>query len=330
MEIPKISIIVPVYNVEQYLSRCIDSILNQTFSDFELLLIDDGSLDKSSKICDEYALKDSRIRVFHKENGGVSSARNLGLDNVRGEWVTFVDSDDWVKNNYLKHFIANSYHDLIICGHQKFGCSTKTEILEEHNSIKVDSNLLNIWDKHLLTHCFVYWFPWAKFYRNHIIQKNSIRFNTEMIYSEDFCFVLEYLSCINEYKILTSTEYQYYIGESRYDKYKMDYSLYYKHLVYQNESLKKIENRCGGLFITIRENLGNRFYNNFINYVLALDNYKLYKEQMRLYTDKMKDLKLLTLLPNNRTFKKFNKLFSIPSLFGYYFLIFYKKLKCVK
>lgn len=94
---PKISVIVPVYNVEKFLRRCIDSILAQTFTDFELLLIDDGSKDKSGEICDEYAAKDARIRVFHKQNGGVSSARNLGIDKAQGEWVYFVDSDDWIE-----------------------------------------------------------------------------------------------------------------------------------------------------------------------------------------------------------------------------------------
>ena len=98
---PKISIIVPVYNVEQYLRRCIDSILNQSFADFELLLIDDGSKDKSGAICDEYAAKDSRIRVFHKENGGVSSARNIGLENARGEWLSFIDGDDVITEGYF-------------------------------------------------------------------------------------------------------------------------------------------------------------------------------------------------------------------------------------
>lgn len=97
-----ISIIVPVYNTEPYLSRCIDSILCQSFIDFELLLIDDGSSDGSGKICDAYAEKESRIRVFHKENGGVSSARNLGLEMARGEWVCFVDSDDELLPNGLQ------------------------------------------------------------------------------------------------------------------------------------------------------------------------------------------------------------------------------------
>ena len=94
---PKISIIVPVYNVEKYLRKCVDSILNQTFKDFELILVDDGSIDTSGKICDEYNLKDNRIKVIHKENGGLSSARNAGLDIAQGEYIGFVDSDDWIE-----------------------------------------------------------------------------------------------------------------------------------------------------------------------------------------------------------------------------------------
>ena len=99
---PKISVLVPIYNAEKYLHRCIDSILAQTFTDFELLLIDDGSKDCSGTICDEYAVKDPRVRVFHKENGGVSKARNIGIDNAQGEWITFVDSDDWVREDFLQ------------------------------------------------------------------------------------------------------------------------------------------------------------------------------------------------------------------------------------
>ena len=98
---PKISVIVPVYNVEKYLCSCIDSILAQTFTDFELLLIDDGSRDKSGEICDEYANKDCRVKVFHKENGGVSSARNLGIDESKGEYLFFVDSDDIISSFYI-------------------------------------------------------------------------------------------------------------------------------------------------------------------------------------------------------------------------------------
>ena len=98
---PKITVIIPVYNAESTLRRCLDSILAQTFTDFECLLINDGSKDRSGEICEEYANKDSRVRVFHKENGGVSSARNVGLDNARGEWITFCDSDDTVMPEWI-------------------------------------------------------------------------------------------------------------------------------------------------------------------------------------------------------------------------------------
>lgn len=99
---PKVSVIIPVYNAEKYLRKCLDSVLAQSFADFEVLLINDGSTDGSGKICDDYAQKDARVKVFHKENGGVSSARNLGLDNATGDWIVFVDSDDYVEKNYFE------------------------------------------------------------------------------------------------------------------------------------------------------------------------------------------------------------------------------------
>lgn len=100
-----ISVIVPVYNSENYLSECIDSLINQTYKNFELILVDDGSTDKSARMCDEYAIKDSRIKVVHKENGGVSSARNVGLQLSQGEYIQFVDSDDYVKPEFLSILI---------------------------------------------------------------------------------------------------------------------------------------------------------------------------------------------------------------------------------
>ena len=115
---PGISIIVPIYNVERYLSRCVDSILLQSFTDFELILVDDGSPDRCGIICDEYAAKDTRIRVIHQENGKVSVARNAGLDAAQGEWIAFVDPDDWIHKDYLKILLSGAMADtdLVICG----------------------------------------------------------------------------------------------------------------------------------------------------------------------------------------------------------------------
>lgn len=115
---PAISIIVPVYNAEKYIHKCIESILSQTFTDFELLLIDDGSLDNSGKICDEYANKDFRIKAFHKENGGVSSARQFGLDHACGEYLIHADPDDWVEPDMLENLYQCAKRedaDMVIC-----------------------------------------------------------------------------------------------------------------------------------------------------------------------------------------------------------------------
>lgn len=117
---PAVSVIVPVYKAENCLAKCVDSILNQTFGDFELLLIDDGSPDNSGKLCDEYASLDPRIRVFHKENGGVSSARNLGMAEAVGDYIAFADSDDWMEPDELEvlcHLVSEHSADSAGCAH---------------------------------------------------------------------------------------------------------------------------------------------------------------------------------------------------------------------
>ena len=111
--LPKISIIVPVYNAEKYLKKCLDSILANQYNEWECILVDDGSRDTSLSICNQYAEKDSRFKVFHQENAGASSARNVGLYNAKGEYVTFIDADDWVSPNYLSS-IEKSKSDIII------------------------------------------------------------------------------------------------------------------------------------------------------------------------------------------------------------------------
>lgn len=119
---PQISVIVPVYKVEPYLDRCVKSVLNQTFSDFELILVDDGSPDECPRLCDEWATKDNRIRVIHKENGGLSDARNVGFEASTGEWITFVDSDDYIHPQTLEAlYQAVTEHNVnvSICGFAK-------------------------------------------------------------------------------------------------------------------------------------------------------------------------------------------------------------------
>ena len=99
---PLISVIIPVYKVEKYLNKCVDSVLNQTYKNLEIILVDDGSPDKCPEICDEYAKKDDRIKIIHKQNGGLSDARNVGIEKSTGEYITFIDSDDYVDSNYIE------------------------------------------------------------------------------------------------------------------------------------------------------------------------------------------------------------------------------------
>ncbi len=142
MEQTLISVIVPVYNVEEYLSRCVDSILAQTYRNLEIILVDDGTKDASDKICDDYAAKDPRIRVIHKQNGGLSSARNAGIDIARGEYLGFVDSDDWIEPGMYEHMLAlaEKYDARLVCagrydissrtGEKKVGlCPQKEEVI---------------------------------------------------------------------------------------------------------------------------------------------------------------------------------------------------------
>lgn len=205
---PKISVIVPVYNVEKYLSRCIDSILAQTFKDFELLLIDDGSKDSSGKICDEYAKKDKHIRVFHKENGGVSSARNLGLDLAVGEWVSFVDADDKIEEKYLSDLIENSSNvELVICGYKQIGISNKTVIYNEavfNMKLYKDQSYFN--RSEIEASCLFYC-PWRKLFKLELIKSNNIRFDEIMFLGENTCFLILYVKYVNKIKVINDTSY---------------------------------------------------------------------------------------------------------------------------
>jgi glycosyltransferase involved in cell wall biosynthesis len=189
---PKISVIVPVYNAGEYLHRCVDSILAQTFADFELLLIDDGSKDSSAAICNEYAAKDSRVRVFHKENGGVSSARNLGLDNVKGEWITFVDSDDYVLPAFLATFVelSNSNLDLCIQGIvPNYEISSEYKIIQSSFNYKGNAKGALL----LLNQSDISGSLCNKLFRNSIIRNNNLRLNEFFNYREDEEFLLRYM-----------------------------------------------------------------------------------------------------------------------------------------
>lgn len=207
MPSPKISVIVPVYNTEKYLRRCVDSILAQTFTDFELLLIDDGSTDTSGAICDEYASADSRVRVFHKPNGGVSSARNLGLDNAQGEWIAFADSDDYVEHDWLSSMVSliHADCDLVCCGFQihKADCSS---IIGK--GVSYNGNNTGLVD--LLKQTGMEGSLWNKLFRLSIIKSHNMKFNLNFIFREDEEFFFRYLVLCKKCASTDSPMYHYY------------------------------------------------------------------------------------------------------------------------
>ncbi|MFC0344180.1 glycosyltransferase family 2 protein [Epilithonimonas hispanica] len=206
---PKISIIIPVYNAEKYLTECLQSVQFQSFTDFEVLLVNDGSTDRSGKICEEFVEKDSRFKVFHKENGGVSSARNLGIKNASGEFICFIDSDDYIKENFFKDFkFETNSADLFVQGyHIKIENQQFLERSIIHANLKsndIGSILCNLEIKTNIIET-----PWSKLFKTNIIHDNNLLFNERLHNGEDHLFVLSYFKYINSIYLSNSNNYIY-------------------------------------------------------------------------------------------------------------------------
>lgn len=211
MNRPKISVIVPVYNAEKFLSCCIDSILTQTFSDFELLLIDDGCNDNSGTICDEYVVKDNRVRVFHKKNGGVSTARNLGLKKANGVWVTFVDADDYVKDGYLRDLYEEAIKncaDLVI---QDFEFEKENGIVIErwYKPLTKKYHRLELSTMIKEQSLESRGYSFAKLFKIDIVKENNIEFPLNVRFGEDSCFIFRYLMYVTSVSCSTVVNYCY-------------------------------------------------------------------------------------------------------------------------
>ncbi len=206
-----ITIIVPVFKAEKYLLRCIDSIFAQSFTDFELLLIDDGSPDNCGTICDEYAARDSRVRVFHKDNGGVSSARNLGIAHATGKWITFIDADDYVHPEFLSSLYSMHDADLIVGSFQLVGTDEKWDGLLEDCFYDKVSFEKKIADFSLSLNFHT---PWGKLFRREIIVDNNLVFNEKISAGEDALFILNYLIYTNTLRLSKDAYYFYERGNN--------------------------------------------------------------------------------------------------------------------
>lgn len=204
--IPLVSIIIPIYNGEKYLKQCLDSILSQSYTNYELVLVDDGSKDSSPQICDSYAEQDSRILVCHISNSGVSHARNYGMNVARGEWITFIDCDDWITSDYLKNFAS-----------QRLDPSTLYVIqanIFENEKVKPWPYLykegiceLRSGNERTIDKLMVYGTPWGKFFNSAVVKENKILFDEQISNHEDTLFYFEYIRRIKNIRILSSRYY---------------------------------------------------------------------------------------------------------------------------
>lgn len=211
MEIPKISVIVPVYNVEKYLSICIESVLNQSFKNFELILINDGSSDKSGIICDKYSLKDKRISVVHKENEGVSAARNYGLKICRGEYVIFIDSDDFIDSDTLEVSYNMAKHnniDTVIFGIESFDDSDRKELIT-YNQLK-DTKIYSSKDaiKKFLNY-EIRGYSCNRLVKRTVLIENNILYPEGIRFGEDICPTLKIISNSNKVMLFNKPMYHY-------------------------------------------------------------------------------------------------------------------------
>ena len=266
-----ISIIIPVYNTALYLDECIKSVLNQTYQDFECILVDDGSTDGSLKKCQYWALKDPRIKVFHQENQGVSAARNKGINEAKGEYIAFIDSDDWVEIYYLEHMLVAMLRyrvDLIVSGF----------LLRNQNQpclcFKIEDNLVELTPENIdLFVCInkksLLYGPYGKLYKSHIIKENPISFPLLYSYGEDLIFNYLYLDCIKSFYVIGQANYNYRIlgsgtlsTKSRENQFQINYE--------QWNILKKFYQNHGMINDTSRNYLYDRLWWNWYDAILLI------------------------------------------------------------
>lgn len=204
---PKVSVIVPVYRVEQYIRECLDSIKKQTFTDWECLLIEDGSPDKSGKICDEYAKDDTRFRVFHVENGGVSRARNIGLDYMSGEWVMFVDSDDAIAENTLEICLKQVEKERLDM--LQFSFSRDKSDLGFHDGVRTNVLYLKDYiDSRKLLVCIA-----GSLLNTTILRSNNLRFDSSLKLAEDQLFLFSYMNKAKRLQKIDNVLYWYRVND---------------------------------------------------------------------------------------------------------------------
>lgn len=256
-----LTVIVPIYNVSKYLEQCLDSIINQTYTDLEIILVDDGSKDDSGKICDDYAKKDTRIKVIHKTNGGVTSARKAGLLSATGYYVAFVDGDDWIDLNMYEVLVNEMEHnhlDAITSGYYK-ECGDSTTIVYDGLSEGIYTNNSDVLCKNLIyvtstTDIGINPNMWNKIFVTEYVKEHFLCIDDSICFGEDAACVYSYFSSVGKVEILHKPFYHYRFRES---------SIVHEH----ND---KILIQLGSLYLHLKNRLQNNKYYEFLRKQLEI------------------------------------------------------------
>ena len=313
MTAPLVSIIVPVYKVEPYLRRCLDSLSNQTYTHLEIILVDDGSPDGCPQICDEYAAQDNRIVVIHKENGGVSDARNVGLDICKGKFIAFVDSDDWVEQQYAETLLApllSENADISIGNHRIFSNEKENFPIDELKSgMFSNQEIIN----EMFTTRNQYKILWGKIFRKELF--DNVRFPVGKIYEDEYAGYIPYffakkIFCINQILYHYQKRSDSITGKDfLYDDY--DIKISQVQFLMANNYL----NLANQVLISLSLSHLNKFYEQNLN-----------NQSLQSRTNTLKRLQYITSLFNykSKMLKRFSIRFAVkhPQLY-----LFYKKAK---
>jgi len=299
---PKYSVIVPVYNAESTLKRCVDSILAQTYSNFELILVNDGSKDNSYDIINEYAANnDNRIKVIHKQNEGVSSARNDALKYATGEYIIFIDSDDFIDPTFIEEFSRYS-EDIIICG-AKYIEGTKVD--SDYPCASTYSGHADL--KSFISDSFTHsWFrtPWAKAFRRDIQRLNKIHFNPGLKIGEDTEFVLNFLKYSATVRTIADSLYNYTVIPDRLYHYAFNSDEY-------KITISSIEKSLSYFFIKEEH---NNIYFYFEDLMIFLFEHSMWNSGIRYsinHSIRYIKYNLIKYYPTNSKFKKLRYLIKI-------------------
>lgn len=311
MNKPFISIIVPVYNAEKYLHKCIDSILAQSYSNFELLLIDDGSKDHSHDICIDFSKKDERIKVLNKSNGGVSSARNLGLDNANGDWLTFVDADDTLSRDFLAHLVTgiDECVSLVVsnCDVIMKGKVYQSHVTLENTTVSGNQMLIR-----LLKGDNVRNEVWAKLFRCSFI--GNERFSNEIMIGEDLLFLLTccYAGAEDKIRFVPYSDYHYVLNDLSAMGKNIDRTYEYEKLITETTfRLKSLENK---------EALSQFVLNQIWT---ILDRYHFKQRDLSSKYNSLIDKYIIKIKDGNLK-NRILKLYSHHKILGYFFYLVYK------